>query len=186
MTLPTLDSIAAGDSLAIALHAGPAQGGRVATGLPGLASADAAAGPRAGAIPGTTASLRLTPLVESPLLAAGPIATPGAVGVQLFDLTVAGEVFTEFEQRIIGRYTEFRSAMGWRYAGLYAVEAAGAVQPFARAVVYVVDVATGDEAQALAAAAGAPPAEIRAFGEECSAYKTDPGTWLWLEPRPAA
>lgn len=186
MTLPALTAIAAGDTLAVALHTDPAQGARRATGLPGLASADAGAGMGAAAAPGATATLILTPLVESPLLAAGPIATPASVGIQLFDLTVAGEVFTEFEQRIIGPYTAFRSAMGWRYAGLYAVAAEGAVHPFARAVVYVVDVPTGAEAQALAAAAGAPPTEIRAFGEECSGYKTDPGTWLWLEPRPAA
>lgn len=32
----------------------------------------------------------------------------------------------------------------------------------------------------------AVPADIRAFGDECSTYKTDPGTWLWLGPGPAA
>lgn len=195
MTTATTTSIAPGDTLHIALHHAASTGARSAVGLAGFAGAELRAGGAgqsaggagqgaAGAGDAGDAAIKLTPLVESPLLAAGPLAVPATIGVQLFDLTVGGEVFTAFEERIIGRYTEFRSAMGWRYAGLYAVESQGLAHPFARAVVYVVDVPTGAEAQQLAESGGAPPAEIMAFGAECSTYKTDPGTWLWLEPRP--
>ncbi len=185
MTTATTTSIASGDTLHIALHQAGATGSRSAVGLAGFAGAELQAGGAGQDAAGAgDATITLTPLVESPLLAAGPITVPASIGVQLFDLTVGGEVFTAFEERIIGRYTEFRSAMGWRYAGLYAVESQGLAHPFARAVVYVVDVPTGAEAQRLAEAGGAPPAEIMAFGAECSTYKTDPGTWLWLEPRP--
>ncbi len=138
MTTATTTSIASGDTLHIALHHAAATGARSAVGLAGFAGAELRAGGAgqgaAGAGDAGDASVTLTPLVESPLLAAGPLAVPASIGVQLFDLTVGGEVFTAFEERIIARYTEFRSAMGWRYAGLYAVESQGLAHPFARAV----------------------------------------------------
>ena len=176
-------SISAGDALGLTLWAEGGGGALAASGLPGFASADLAIGGPAG--PGD-ARLDLLPLVESPLLHAGPITVRGVLGVQLFDLTVPGEVFTAFEERIIDRYTAFRSAVGWSYAGLYDLRAERLGLSAARAVVYVVDAAGGDAALQSAAAAGAVPAHIRAFGNEGSTYKTDPGTWLWLGPGPAA
>ena len=175
-------SIVAGDALAITLWQGEA-GELVAEGLPGFASASLTIGGSGGA---GDAQLELRPLVESPLLHQGPIAVRGVLGVQLFELAVPGEVFTAFEERIIGRYTGFRSALGWSYAGLYDVRSEGLGLPATRAVVYAVDAASGKEAQRQAEAAGPAPADIRAFGDECSTYKADPGSWLWLEPgRPA-
>ena len=182
MNVTTAHSISAGDALGITLWR---DGARefVAAGLPGFTSATLAVG-RAAAE--GDATLELRPLVESPLLHAGPIEVRGVLGAQLFELAVPGEVFTAFEERIIDRYTAFRSALGWSYAGLYDVRSEGIGLPAARAVVYIVDVASGEAAQRLAEASGPAPADIRTFGEECSTYKVDAGTWLWLEPgRPA-